>query len=120
MVHIIHGAYTTVPFFVFWKLFFSTRLLITFLFIIKLSRIVVELWTWRSEWLSPEPYSERSQAFNPLVPDAPFLLTLETSEKPYGFLMFAGGGVEKGCIGNEWVKMELSVIFFFHKKFHLS
>ena len=30
--------------------------------------------------------------------------TPENIGKPYGFLMFSGGGGEKGCIGNEWDK----------------
>ena len=31
--------------------------------------------------------------------------TPENIGKPYGFLMFSGGGGgEKGCIGNEWAK----------------
>ena len=52
--------------------------------------------------------------FNPFVPNAPFLYPLKTSENLQGF--------EKGCIGNEWVKivfnvdcvnvMEINVIFF--------
>ena len=29
--------------------------------------------------------------------------TPENIGKPYGFLMFSGGG-EKGCIANEWAK----------------
>ena len=35
---------------------------------------------------------------NPFVPNAPFLYPLRFSDVFRG-----GGGVEKGCIGNEWV-----------------
>ena len=34
--------------------------------------------------------------------------TRENIVKPYGFLMFSGG-VEKGCIGNEWVNVLSSI-----------
>ena len=37
----------------------------------------------------------RAQLFNPFVPNAPFLYPLKTSENLT---------VEKGCIGNKWVK----------------
>ena len=40
--------------------------------------------------------------FNPFVPNAPFLYPLKTSENLTVFWCFQG--VEKGCIGNEWVK----------------
>ena len=40
-------------------------------------------------------------AFNPFVPNAPFLYPLKTSENRKVFLCFQG--VEKGCIGNKWV-----------------
>ena len=38
---------------------------------------------------------------NSFVPSAPFLYPLKTSENRKGFLF--SGGVENGCIGNEWV-----------------
>ena len=41
-------------------------------------------------------------AFNPFVPNAPFLYPLKTTENRKVFWYFQG--VEKGCIGNEWVK----------------
>ena len=41
--------------------------------------------------------------FNPFVPNAPFLYPLKTSENLMVFLYFQG--VEKWCIGNEWVKV---------------
>ena len=41
--------------------------------------------------------------FNPFVPNAPFLYPLKTSENLQGF--------EKGCIGNEWVKIVFNVDF---------
>ena len=40
--------------------------------------------------------------FNPIVHNAPFLYPLKTSENLTVFWCFRG--VEKGCIGNEWVK----------------
>ena len=39
---------------------------------------------------------------NPLLPNAPFPYPLKTSENFTVFQCFQG--VEKGCIGNEWVK----------------
>ena len=39
--------------------------------------------------------------FNPFASNAPFLYPPKNIRKLYGFLMF--WGVEKGCIGNEWV-----------------
>ena len=39
---------------------------------------------------------------NPLVPNLPFLYPLKTSESRTVFCCFHA--VEKGCIGNEWVK----------------
>ena len=39
---------------------------------------------------------------NPFVPNAPFLYHLKTLEKRKVFWCFLG--VEKGCIGNKWVK----------------
>ena len=40
--------------------------------------------------------------FNPFVPNALFLYPLKISENSKVFFCFPG--VEKGCIGNEWVK----------------
>ena len=45
----------------------------------------------------------KKSVVNPFVPNAPFLYPLKTSEKLKVFWCFQG--VEKGCIGNEWVKM---------------
>ena len=39
--------------------------------------------------------------FNPFVPNAPILYPLKTSENRKVFQ-----GVEKGCIGNKWVKIQ--------------
>ena len=51
---------------------------------------------------------------NPFVPNAPFLYPLKTSENCKVFWCFQG--VEKGCIGNEWVKGYLHYkIIFCHK-----
>ena len=41
------------------------------------------------------------QLFNPFVPNASFLYPLKTEENLTVFWCFQG--VEKGCIGNEWV-----------------
>ena len=45
--------------------------------------------------------------FKPFVCNAPFLYPLKTSENRTFFWSFQG--VEKGCIGNEWVKYLLEV-----------
>ena len=39
--------------------------------------------------------------FNSFVPNAPFLYHLKTSENLVLFWCFQG--VEKGCVGNEWI-----------------
>ena len=44
-----------------------------------------------------------SSGVNPFVHNTPFLYSLKTSENPTVFSCFQGG--EKGCIGNEWVKL---------------
>ena len=46
------------------------------------------------------------QLINPFVPNALFLYPLKTSENRKVFSCF--WGVEKGCIGNKWVKSSLS------------
>ena len=46
---------------------------------------------------------------NPFVPNAPFLYLLKTSENRKFFWYFQG--LEKGCIGNEWVNGDLSRLF---------
>ena len=46
------------------------------------------------------------QEFNPFVPSAPFLYPLKTLENRKVFWCFQG--VEKKCIGNEWVNRLLS------------
>ena len=46
-----------------------------------------------------------SNNINPFVPNAPFLYLLKTSENLSVFWYFQG--VEKGCIGNEWVNSVL-------------
>ena len=43
-------------------------------------------------------------SFNPFVPNAPFLYLLKTSEN---HKVFCFQGVDKGCIGNEWVTRAL-------------
>ena len=42
---------------------------------------------------------------NPFVPNAPFFYPLKTRENHMVFWCFPG--VEKGCIGDEWVKNEM-------------
>ena len=46
---------------------------------------------------------------NPCVLNAPFLYPLKTSENLKVFWYFPG--VEKGCIGNEWVKVSWKIIY---------
>ena len=70
---------------------------------------------------------------NPFIPNAPFLYSLKTSENLRVCWCFEG--VEKGCIGNEWVKETKSgnsscgspyplrqefLIYFWNKTFHLG
>ena len=50
-------------------------------------------------------YREHNNLLNPFVPNAPFLYPLKTSENLTVFLCFQG--LEKGCIGNKWVKVTL-------------
>ena len=45
---------------------------------------------------------------NPFVPNAPFLYPQKTLENHTVFPYFQV--VEKGCIGNEWVKEKLKII----------
>ena len=42
-----------------------------------------------------------SKIFNPFIPNTIFLYLLKTSEN---LKVFCFQGVEKGCIGNKWVK----------------
>ena len=51
---------------------------------------------------------------NPLVPNAPFLYPLKTSENVTVFWCFQGVG--KGCIGNKWVKGKLNALDDFKNK----
>ena len=41
--------------------------------------------------------------FNPFVPNAPFLYPLKTENRK---IFWCFQGVEKGCIGNEWVNAQ--------------
>ena len=45
--------------------------------------------------------------FNPFVPNAPFLCPLKKSENLKVFWCFEG--IEKGCIGDKWIKNEFSL-----------
>ena len=47
-------------------------------------------------------YNTNYQHLNPFVPNAPFFYPLKTSDNLMVFLYFPG--VEKGSIGNKWVK----------------
>ena len=47
--------------------------------------------------------------FNPFAPNVPFLYPLKTSENLTVFWYFQG--VEKGCIGNKWVKVSVEPIY---------
>ena len=49
---------------------------------------------------------------NPFVPNAPFLYPSKTSENLTVFWCFQG--VEKGCIGNEWVNVTFTIIISFY------
>ena len=49
---------------------------------------------------------ELLKSINPLVPNAPFLYPLKTSENLTVFGFFQG--VEKGCIGNKWVNTSIT------------
>ena len=50
---------------------------------------------------------------NPIVPNAPFLHTLKTTENLKVFRCFQG--VKKGCVGSIWVTMyEIIVRFTYH------
>ena len=54
---------------------------------------------------------------NPLVPKAPFPYPLKTSENFTVFLCFQG--VEKGCIGNEWVNWcTIQIILLYVSRFY--
>ena len=49
--------------------------------------------------------------FNPFIPNAPFLYTLKASENCKVIWCFQG--VEKRCIGDEWVTWEYPITFTF-------
>ena len=51
-----------------------------------------------------------SKIFNPFIPNTIFLYLLKTSENLKAFCF---QGVEKGCIGNKWVKNRLILILRF-------
>ena len=55
---------------------------------------------------------------NSFVPNVPFLYPMKTSEKHKVFWFFQG--VEKGCIGNEWVNASgvshTTVLWYYLKK----
>ena len=55
--------------------------------------------------------SRSDQLLNPFVPNVLFLYPLKTTENCKDFLCFQG--VEKGCIGNKWVKHMLFVFYGF-------
>ena len=51
---------------------------------------------------------DKSCSNNPFVPNAPFLYSLKTLENRKVFWCFQE--VEKGCIGNKWVKLTLCLV----------
>ena len=53
-----------------------------------------------------------TEVLNPFVPNAPFLYPLKTSEIRKVFWCFHG--VEKGSIGNEWVKFWKSDVYYIY------
>ena len=65
-----------------------------------------------NDYEPPAIFAENSilEIFNPFVPNASFLYPLKTSENRNVFWCFQG--VEKGCIGNEWVKWALSALWW--------
>ena len=71
----------------------------------------------KSEWLD-KYYKVLNQnhllnlGFNPFAPNAPFPYPLTPSETLTIFWCFQG--VEKGCIGNEWVNVTFTIIIFFY------
>ena len=54
-------------------------------------------------------FHDVNRILNPLIANTPFLYPLTVS-LPYGFLLLQG--VEKGCIGNEWVKKTTAKVNF--------
>ena len=54
-------------------------------------------------------FHDVNRTLNPLVPNTPFLYS-PTISLPYGFLFLQG--VQKGCIGNEWVKETTAKVNF--------
>ena len=59
-------------------------------------------------WSKNLQFLPKSMNFNPFVPNAPFFYPLKTSENRRFFWCFQE--VEKGCIGNEWVK-RIKIVF---------
>ena len=69
------------------------------------SKVILMCSYWPSPTFWPllfEADGEFQSFINPLVPNVPFLYPLKTSENLTVFWCFQG--VEKWCIGNEWVK----------------
>ena len=56
-------------------------------------------------WFLTDCTENLKMNINPFVPNAPFLYPLKTSENCEVFWCFQG--VEKACVGNEWVKQSL-------------
>ena len=63
--------------------------------------------------ITAKTHEGNTVTFNPFVPDAPFFYPLKTSENRKVFWCFQG--VEKGCIGNEWVNRN---IWSHRKQYH--
>ena len=82
------------------------------LYLAKLVRKLKSYWiTWKFAY---------KQYNNPFVPNAHFLYPLKTSENRKIFWCFQG--VEKGCIGNEWVSklLPIYVIYVSESVMHIS
>ena len=62
-------------------------------------------------------HSKYSDLGNPFVPNAPFLYPLKTSEKFTVFWCFQG--VEKGCIGNDWVNIRVLFVLLGYEMHNL-
>ena len=52
---------------------------------------------------------------NPFAPNGPFLYSLKTPENITVFWCFQG--LEKGCIGNKWIKLIRCELFYLHVKY---
>ena len=82
-------------FLIFWSLIY--------LYVFRYHLYEAELFCSKPSWLCMS-LLQKILLFNPFVSNAPSLYHLKTSENRKIFWCFQG--VEKGCIGNKWVKSE--------------